>query len=63
MSSSFLQQAVSVNPSSKRMTVLGEVDQRFVISPNVDQLLKEIERVGLVEVEGGVNMTDEEQRM
>jgi len=48
--SSFLQQAVYVDPSSKRMTVLGEVDQRFMVSPNVEQLLEEIERSRLDDV-------------
>jgi DNA-directed RNA polymerase III subunit RPC4 len=55
--SSFLQQAVLVDPSSKRMTVLGEVDERFTVSPNIEQLLGEIERsrvddVKAMEVDG-----------
>lgn len=43
-SSSFLQQAVHVNSISKRMTALGQVHQRFVIAPNIEQLLEDVER-------------------
>ena len=42
--SSFLQQATYVDPSTKRLTALGEIDQRFMVSPNVDRLLESVER-------------------
>jgi len=48
--SSFLQQAVHVDLPAKRMSVLGEVNQRFMVSPNVEQLLEEIERARLEDV-------------
>lgn len=44
MPSSFLQQAVRVDPSVNRMSCLGEVNQRFVVSPNVEQILEAVER-------------------
>jgi DNA-directed RNA polymerase III subunit RPC4 len=36
---SFLQQAVHVNRSSKDIHVLGEINRRFVVTPDIDTLL------------------------
>ncbi|KAH9479588.1 hypothetical protein JR316_0008183 [Psilocybe cubensis] len=41
---SFLQQAVYLNKAEKQMTVLGEVNKQFVVSPNVDALLAAVEK-------------------
>ncbi|KAF8269850.1 RNA polymerase III RPC4-domain-containing protein [Lactarius quietus] len=38
--SSFLQQAVHVDPASKNLRVLGEVGRRFVVTPDIDSLLE-----------------------
>ncbi|KAJ8521567.1 hypothetical protein ONZ45_g1724 [Pleurotus djamor] len=40
---SFLQHAVSLDVENKRMCVLGEVNKRFIASPNVDMLLHALE--------------------
>ncbi|KAJ8094342.1 hypothetical protein PM082_010776 [Marasmius tenuissimus] len=40
---SFLQHAVSVDASKTRMTVLGEINKHFTVSPDVDTLLKALE--------------------
>lgn len=36
---SFLQHAVHLDPEKKRVNVLGEVNRRFVVSPNIEALL------------------------
>ena len=41
---SFLQHAVHLDMPHKRLHVLGEVNKRFVVSPNVDALLADVER-------------------
>lgn len=38
--SSFFQQAVHVDPASKKLRVLGEVGRRFVATPDIDSLLE-----------------------
>lgn len=40
---SFLQQAVHVDAENKRLHILGEVNRRFVVSPDVDTLLSAME--------------------
>ncbi|KAJ6621308.1 RNA polymerase III RPC4-domain-containing protein [Mycena sp. CBHHK59/15] len=40
---SFLQHAVCLDLSQKRLTVLGEVNKRFVVSPDIDTLLAAME--------------------
>ena len=40
---SFLQHAVHVDTEKKRLSVLGEVNRRFVVSPNIDSLLESLE--------------------
>ncbi|KAI0072688.1 hypothetical protein K474DRAFT_1604653 [Panus rudis PR-1116 ss-1] len=40
---SFLQQAVYLDPENKRLCVLGEVNRRFVVSPDLDALLSALE--------------------
>ncbi|KAJ3536397.1 hypothetical protein NM688_g6845 [Phlebia brevispora] len=40
---SFLQHAVYVDPDHKRISVLGEVNRRFVVSPDIDSLLTSLE--------------------
>ena len=40
---SFLQHAVHVDPEKKRLSVIGEVNRRFVVSPNIDALLESLE--------------------
>jgi DNA-directed RNA polymerase III subunit RPC4 len=42
--SSFLQHAVHVDLAKKRLCVLGEVNKRFVVSPDVDMLLADAAR-------------------
>ncbi|KAJ7449538.1 RNA polymerase III RPC4-domain-containing protein [Mycena latifolia] len=37
---SFLQHAVCLDLPQKRLTILGEVNKRFVVSPNIDALLE-----------------------
>ncbi|KAF7794473.1 hypothetical protein EIP86_005607 [Pleurotus ostreatoroseus] len=41
---SFLQHAVYVDPEHKRICVLGEVNRRFVVSPDIDALLASMEQ-------------------
>jgi len=48
---SFLQHAVYVNPTAKKLHVLGEVNRRFVVSPDVDKLLEEAEKAERVKAE------------
>jgi len=43
----FLQQAVHVDVKNGRMSVLGEISQRFVVFPDVDEMLKELNGVTL----------------
>jgi DNA-directed RNA polymerase III subunit RPC4 len=40
----FLQNVVAVDPKGGQAFVLGDVSKRFVVSPNVDSLLKEKEK-------------------
>ncbi|GBE86573.1 hypothetical protein SCP_0904520 [Sparassis crispa] len=40
---SFLQQAVYLDPTNKRLCVLGEVNRRFVVSPDIETLLTSME--------------------
>jgi len=40
---SFLQQAVHVDIQNKRLHVMGEVNKRFVVSPDLDTLLHAME--------------------
>ncbi|GJE90981.1 RNA polymerase III RPC4-domain-containing protein [Phanerochaete sordida] len=40
---SFLQHAVHLDPAEKRLCVLGEINRRFVVSPNIDTLLSAME--------------------
>lgn len=40
---SFLQQAIYLDNENKRLCVLGEVNRRFAVSPNVDTLLSALE--------------------
>jgi DNA-directed RNA polymerase III subunit RPC4 len=37
--SSFLQQVVHLDMQNKRLNVLGEINKRFVVSPDVEALL------------------------
>ncbi|KAF8494754.1 RNA polymerase III RPC4-domain-containing protein [Hysterangium stoloniferum] len=48
---SFLQHAVYINPTAKKLHVLGEVNRRFVVSPDVDKLLEEAEKAERVKAE------------
>ena len=41
---SFLQHAVHLDPVEKRLCVLGEVNRRFVVSPDIDTLLTAMEQ-------------------
>lgn len=41
---SFLQHAVHLDVAKKRMCVLGEVNKRYVVSPDVDMLLQDMEK-------------------
>lgn len=40
---SFLQHAVHIDSEKKRLNVLGEVNRRFIVSPNIDALLESLE--------------------
>ncbi|TDL23791.1 hypothetical protein BD410DRAFT_787071 [Rickenella mellea] len=40
---SFLQHAVHLDMENKRLNILGEVNRRFVISPNINSLLEKLE--------------------
>ncbi|KLO11606.1 hypothetical protein SCHPADRAFT_463611 [Schizopora paradoxa] len=40
---SFLQHAVHVDVQNKKLCVLGEVNRRFVVSPNLDALIEQLE--------------------
>ncbi|EKM49985.1 uncharacterized protein PHACADRAFT_213756 [Phanerochaete carnosa HHB-10118-sp] len=40
---SFLQHAVHLDPTEKRLCVLGEINRRFVVSPDIDTLLSAME--------------------
>ncbi|KZT43118.1 hypothetical protein SISSUDRAFT_997846 [Sistotremastrum suecicum HHB10207 ss-3] len=40
----FLQQAVHLDPTTKKLCVLGEVTQRFMVSPDIDALLDDVEK-------------------
>ena len=40
---SFLQHAVHVDMENKRLCVLGEVNRRFIVSPNMDNLIEALE--------------------
>lgn len=40
---SFLQQAVHLDMENKKLHVLGEVNKRFVVSPDLDTLLTSME--------------------
>jgi len=59
---SFLQHAVRLDMNEKRLMVLGEVNKRFVVSPNVEALLSAMEAADRAHVtpadseEGGIRM-------
>lgn len=40
---SFLQHAVHIDVQNKKLCVLGEVNRRFVVSPNMDALIEQLE--------------------
>ena len=46
---SFLQHAVLLDPATKKLHVLGEVNRRFVVSPDVDKLLEEMKKAEATE--------------
>ena len=59
--SSFLQQAVHVDPASKNLRVLGEVGRRFVVTPDIDSLLEAMTQadaaaIAKIETEGLIPM-------
>jgi DNA-directed RNA polymerase III subunit RPC4 len=43
-----MQQAVYLDKEEKQLVVLGEVDKHFVVSPNVEALLRALEKVGKI---------------
>jgi len=58
---SFLQQAVYLDEEGKKLVVLGEVNKRFAVAPDVDALLEAMERkdkapVNILEGEGLIAM-------
>lgn len=56
---SFLQHAVYLNPEEKRLCVLGHVNRRFVVSPDIDTLLTAMEQAEQPEdpeIEGLISM-------
>lgn len=54
--SSFLQQAVHIDKQKKKLCVLGEVNRRFIVTPDIDALLADLS----VEPEGGLPGLEEE---
>lgn len=40
---SFLQQAVHLDKEEKRLTIIGEVNKQFIVSPDIDTLLAAME--------------------
>ncbi|TFK51728.1 hypothetical protein OE88DRAFT_1807661 [Heliocybe sulcata] len=44
---SFLQHAVHLDMAAKRLCVLGEINKRFVVTPNVDALLEDLASIGI----------------
>lgn len=40
---SFLQHAVHLDMAKKRLCVLGELNRRFIVSPNIDTLIESLE--------------------
>lgn len=40
---SFLQHAVHLDMEKKRLCVLGELNRRFIVSPNIDTLIESLE--------------------
>ncbi|KAF8909421.1 RNA polymerase III RPC4-domain-containing protein [Gymnopilus junonius] len=52
---SFLQQVVHLDKAGKQLTVLGEVNKQFVVSPNVDALL--------IAVENASRLVDGEEKL
>ncbi|EPQ56451.1 hypothetical protein GLOTRDRAFT_59707 [Gloeophyllum trabeum ATCC 11539] len=46
---SFLQHAVYLDMDNKRLCVLGEVNKRFVVTPNVDALLDDLASIGIAD--------------
>ncbi|KAJ7126531.1 RNA polymerase III RPC4-domain-containing protein [Mycena crocata] len=56
---SFLQHAVSLDLEQKRLTILGEVNKRFVVSPDIETLLTAMEiseRPPVIQEEGLIRM-------
>lgn len=55
---SFLQQAVYLDKAGKRLTVIGEVNKQFIVSPDVDTLLAAMEEADkrLPVIDGEENM-------
>ncbi len=41
---SFLQQAVHLDMDNKQLTVLGEVNKQFVVSPDIESFLEGLEK-------------------
>jgi len=58
----FQEQAVILNRADNRLTVLGEIDKRYVVSPDVDALLVAMDvadrSVGVAEIEEGLIAMD-----
>jgi hypothetical protein len=48
----FLQHAIHLDTAKKHITVLGEVNRRFVVSPDMNALLEELEEEEKRKVEG-----------
>jgi len=53
---SFLQHAVYLDIETKRLCVLGEVNKRFIVTPNVDALLDDLANAGM---QGGLQIDEE----
>ena len=53
---SFLQQAVHIDKQNKKLCVLGEVNRRFIVTPDIDALLADLS----VEHEAGLPGLDGE---
>ena len=53
---SFLQQAVYLDTNEKQLIVLGEINRRFSVSPEVETLLLAMENASRTTVENGENI-------
>ncbi|KIJ55322.1 hypothetical protein M422DRAFT_63435 [Sphaerobolus stellatus SS14] len=54
---SFLQHAAYIDPETKKLFILGEVNRRFVVSPDTDKLIEEAEAAERIKAEASMDTT------